>query len=529
MKLAYVDNIPLKNYKRYKEIRDIELSDDLKIKFNNYYKEIEESSDLKVDEWTKKAGELKGLVESEISKKGNNKSIYVKDYIEFIFGVSYLLFDKFKLSQAKVSDILYINTSKFSKLGIFPYRCYNAYTKLDDKEKRRSLKHDDTDSVGIHIAECINKKIQAVYACSAFIGVSNDLDVFANIVSTDDKLYVLMQPDTLSEEKIVECCMAYPRFLFATANVFENVAGCYVAGKVKKEIVRLLKMRDDSFSVYNEKFKKMLDDGTEFEKYIPSNNKNFIYNVDKYRELKAITKSIEDDSYFADELVYDSDKRKRLGLDNVGFELTNTDRLNDFAQEKAEKIAKMILPKMSYAGVSKFDNDDFMNYKFSMLSMLLDKSSLFMQYSGGSYSIFDTNEKVRYAAVFWILSNLYKEITTENERDSALNYLKTNKLLAYIDSMHKEVKKGATHIILEKDNFDIRGKIDSFKKDSVINPVLVYVDSKDYKLTSNVIQDILKKNVILVIRQDLNDEGGIKFNELDKSLKLYYLEGRNEG
>jgi hypothetical protein len=152
-----------------------------------------------------------------------------------------------------------------------------------------------------------------------------------------------------------------------------------------------------------------------------------------------------------------------------------------------------------------------------------------MQYSGGSYSIFDTNEKVRYAAVFWILSNLYKEITTENERDSALNYLKTNKLLAYIDSMHKEVKKGATHIILEKDNFDIRGKIDSFKKDSVINPVLVYVDSKDYKLTSNVIQDILKKNVILVIRQDLNDEGGIKFNELDKSLKLYYLEGRNEG
>ena len=98
------------------------------------------------------------MVELEILESGNQKSIYVTEYVQFIFGASYLFFNKFHMTQKEVASILGM-TTKFSKLDIFPYRCYSAFTKLDDKKKRRLLIPNDIDSEGIRIAECINKKV----------------------------------------------------------------------------------------------------------------------------------------------------------------------------------------------------------------------------------------------------------------------------------------------------------------------------------------------------------------------------------
>ena len=72
------------------------------------------------------------MVELEILESGNQKSIYVTEYVQFIFGVSYLFFNKFHMTQKEVASILGMTTTKFSKLDIFPYRCYSAFTKLDD-------------------------------------------------------------------------------------------------------------------------------------------------------------------------------------------------------------------------------------------------------------------------------------------------------------------------------------------------------------------------------------------------------------
>lgn len=193
MILDYVEDIPF-NYKRYIKSKNVQLSDELKTQFNHFYREIKKSDSLSIDKWTKMAASLKLAVEDEVCQSGNKKSIYVEDYVQFIFGVSYLLFDKFHLSQSKVSKILRITKTKFSKLDMFPYRSFQAYTKLDDVSKRKSLVPDNVDSVGIRIAEYINTKIQTKYACYAFVGVSNDLDLFANVSTTDKKYFVLTSP-----------------------------------------------------------------------------------------------------------------------------------------------------------------------------------------------------------------------------------------------------------------------------------------------------------------------------------------------
>lgn len=173
--------------------KDIKLSDEIKNEFNHYYINIRNSNNKDIDRCTQEAKRLKKMVELEILESGNQKSIYVTEYVQFIFGVSYLFFNKFHMTQKEVASILGM-TTKFSKLDIFPYRCYSAFTKLDDKKKRRLLIPNDIDSEGIRIAECINKKVQARYACYGFVGVSNDLDLFTNISSTDKKRFVKTVP-----------------------------------------------------------------------------------------------------------------------------------------------------------------------------------------------------------------------------------------------------------------------------------------------------------------------------------------------
>ena len=145
--------------------KDIKLSDEIKNEFNHYYINIRNSNNKDIDRCTQDAKRLKKMVELEILESGNQKSIYVTEYVQFIFGVSYLFFNKFHMTQKEVASILGMTTTKFSKLDIFPYRCYSAFTKLDDNKKRRLLIPNDIDSEGIRIAECINKKVQARCAC----------------------------------------------------------------------------------------------------------------------------------------------------------------------------------------------------------------------------------------------------------------------------------------------------------------------------------------------------------------------------
>lgn len=263
MSYEYEHAVPFE-YKRYKVNKQLELSDKIKCQLDNFYQYIDKldidnykndkgkiDTDKLVAELSKAYAKLRDkYIKPVVTKVYKYKSVaYTQEEIDFIFQCSYRLIEKFGLSQANVSTIFFLYPNKFSKLDCYPMRSYNAYTKLDDSNARRSLVPFDTRSEGIQIAEVINKQIQAVYGCYGFAGVTNDLDVFANIATPDRKAFVLTSPYYFSEDENDKICRAnisLARYNFALGNRLFDGKNYVPAGKIKEKILDILTMKDFS-------------------------------------------------------------------------------------------------------------------------------------------------------------------------------------------------------------------------------------------------------------------------------------------
>ena len=74
----------------------------------------------------------------ELANKDIYKKIYVTDYLDFLFGVCYLLFKKYNITQEEAADLIGIKKNQFSKLDIYPRRCYDAFIKSDERPTIKS-------------------------------------------------------------------------------------------------------------------------------------------------------------------------------------------------------------------------------------------------------------------------------------------------------------------------------------------------------------------------------------------------------
>ena len=210
MGCLYNEILPFE-YKIYAGLLDISLSGKSKEKLAAFLSQIENIGKGHLDEEQKKGlkesyGKISAAVVGEIRKSGNKKSKHILEEAEFIFVCSYLLIEKCSLSQKELAFIWGIKEKDFSRLDIHPARSHDAYTRLDSEDGKKTLVPEDYNSPGIRIAECINKKIQAVHTCGRFIGITNDLDVFANISSGDKKSYILTRQSDIewdnTEDKV---------------------------------------------------------------------------------------------------------------------------------------------------------------------------------------------------------------------------------------------------------------------------------------------------------------------------------------
>lgn len=536
MNLKYISDIPFE-YVVSNSNKDIKLSGELKEKFNHYYIEIKESDSFDSDRWVEDFQNLKLSVSEDVRKSGNHKSIYVADYVEFIFGVSYLLFKKFHFSQNEVSKILGIKPTKYAKLGIYPYRCYSAYTKLDDKKNRKSLVPDDSNSIGIQIAECINKKVQAVYACSAFVGVSNNLDLFANISSTDAKKYITTIPHnhTTNISVCMQQTIGYIRFIFATANNLKDAKGHHVSGKIKKKIINLLEMKDDNVLCYSTRLKKMLDEGLEYRNYIRGEREDFDILLSEYRVYKRFLSEIEEDEKLPI-IEWDEEYEKFLDILEDGLEYTedNLEEIIDLVRKKIEELEMSLIKKMSYAVSRKYNVENFSDYRNCLLLTVCRNIQVDLNNLCSAIDKMSLDDKVRYAAIYWILEVAGLEQVTEENLIDWKKYFKTKKLLEYFDSMNKEIvenvedkKKKDLHIFLKLDNFNILEEINALcmKKVAQDRPVMLYVDTTVYPNISNVIDKLMNNKIVLIIRDIRGVVDKCRLTELNKELNLYYYEG----
>ncbi|MBQ1172744.1 MAG: hypothetical protein IIX48_09150 [Lachnospiraceae bacterium] len=540
------------DFKKYKENKQIEFSVNTKTQLDNYYCLIRDmdkatilSNQGKLDEdklssliaeLSQQYASIRSeYIKPEVITKYKYKQVaYTQEEIDFIFACSYLLIDKYNLSQEQLAKVFGFRSNKFAKLGIFPIRCHEAYTKLEDLSNRKSLVPNNPESEGIMIARCINREVQAVYGCSAFVGISNMLDVFANISSTDTKAYVLTRPSVETEDNLIERWIAYPRFLFATANNLENVTNYksrrYFAGKIKEEVISLLRMKDNKILKYSRLCNDLIEAGEINGDFISTGNtKAFHRELITYRNQVVLLADIQEGYYSSDYFEDTSCDEYGLDVDDINFDIADEDVLVEYLQESIQELREKLISKMSFAKV-KYDTSAFHDYKMSMLAMLQEKYNLYSNYQSGMCNYLDDDEKVRLASIFWILEVLGLDETTEEKRESLLNYLKTKQLLGYVDSLNKETKKGGeTHIYYEEDTFDVQSIVSRCTSKDTIHPVLLYIDGEAYKVTEDVLNtQLLNDNLVLVIRDrsDLAKKQGLKV--LSEELDLYMWE-TNDG
>lgn len=587
MSYAYEQSVPFK-YKKYTELKSVTFTDEVKTHLDDFYQYIEsiceeeyKNSKGKVDkdklriliaELASKYKELrnqyiKPVVEKEYKYK---ELLYTQEEVDFIFACSYTLLDKFNMSQSMLCEIFFgkqrerkynpktgkeewvrTKENKFSKLGCFPVRCHDAYTKLDDVSARKCLIPNDSNSIGIQIAECINKKVQAVYACSAFVGVSNDLDLFANISSTDKKAYVLTSPmhfepdDTPSFER---ANYAFCRYQFALGNQMFNDEDKYVpAGELKKKIIFMFESGDISIlssEEQDELLQEMLLSNVNMEAYMNMGYRYSDFQVERdeyracYEDMIIEKEKLEDDyqNYLLEYYVEDynpEEKRKSLVLSE------------DEIVEKQYLMRKKMFETQEQKVLEYINFPTLLGTKEMLISAIrksAKSNTVFKKLSGNGGS--ETNvvfseptyeDRLKSAASYWIAEVLANYDGNEDYLKEVMDYLgKRSPIFKYLDSLNyvpsgkmdeaNPTERKNIHIYMRDEKMNISSELEGLgiklAKDEKC-PIMVYLDKDAMMVEEEQIQKLLTQQRVVLIVHDTDGVVKSYMDVLNKSLGLY--------
>lgn len=543
MELLYKQELPFE-YRMYNEKKtDIPLSDEIKREFNHFYGRIKESDSLDVDRLKKEYEAISSLVVSEIRKAGNDKLKHVLEEIQFIFACSYLLMKKYGVSQGKLASIWGINKNKFSELDIYPDRSYAAYAKEDYKP----LSPLREKSKGVQIAEFINKNVQAVHACRGFVGVTNDLDVFANISSTDTKAFVLTSPLDFGDDEIgnvKRANYAFARYLFAQGNRLFGDDGKYVpAGCIKDKIISLLNMQDVSVMEQDGVLKEILMSDADLGAYLTDGGYGeFGARREKYKSAVEVVQIKNEMLEYGLKLYGIEYEDPRFGAiipggDEMAPPPTNMHAKADktteeIVIEKAEEAQKQIdLLEPQLIGCLDVrrtlgGRKDVLGSWIRFLKKSVAENTIILQPS------FD--DRVRAAAAFWI-SEVFKGREADGESvDKALDYLKGKDLLSYIDSLNAPPSgkmkdagqdcKGHIYVISEEHDIfmELQSKPSIKLSGKDDRPLMLYIDTEAHPFSLQDMEQFLANVKAIIIAHDSSGSvGGMGMQLLNKELGLY--------
>ncbi len=565
MELLYKNALPFEF--KIKSV-SIALSDKVKFEFNQFYNHINEGCgqiDILIKELSEEYKNISVQVVDEIRKAGNKKSVHVQEELEFIFICSYLLIDKYKITQKKVASIWGMKENEFSKLGIYPQRCHDAYNR-QSLVGVKSLSPLQDKPKGGEIAQYINQNIQAMYACCAFIGITNDLDIFANISCTDRMAYILTSPlDFTEKEDLERANYAYARYVFALGNhLYDDEGKLSSAVCIKDKIIDILKMKETAIwirdNVLCDIFLKDIDlssyllDGYDYGSFWELKKR---YKVVVEKVLMAETAC--DSDYLIGGLEYDEhfgaytmkpDDLYKIEPDSEeegwNYEEFICNHLEDARKEKKnleQQMCECLNLKQIFC-VQNITIENWLNYvgDFVKEKCILKVSE---RKADGDIKKKDIQplfeDRIRAAACFWI-NEVFKgkqEEAMEEEVNKILDYLEQKEFLFYLNALNappaggkkkakqEEQKNIHIHMIAEKGNVleqiqDLHTNILSYKAE---RPILIYIDTKAHDLKKQDIQNILNAwNCILVVHDDKymkDDDLGAK--EKNSDLDLYIL------
>lgn len=550
--ISYQEELPFE-YRIYKKQLDIPLSQDTEREFDNFYNRVKESESFDVEKLRKEYETVNKFVVKDIRDAGNKKSIHTAEELQFIFSCSWLLIEKYKVSQATLATIWGMKENQFSKLDIYPIRAYEAYTKKTDKH----LSPLQENSKGARIAECINKQVQAVHACWGFVGVTNDLDIFANIAATDTKAFVLTSPlhfEPGDTESVKRANYAFARYLFANGNrMFDDDSRHVPAGCIKDKIISLLNMQDILVMEQDGVLKEVLMSDENLSAYLTDGNyeefelqrekyKSFVEIVqirDEMIESGEVPEGIEYEDPRFGAIIFDEDEISLPPLNRNAKAGRTTEEIVIERAEDAQRQIDILEPQL----VGSLNIRRMLSERKEILEswIRLIRDSL-VRNTVILHPVFES--KVRAAASFWI-SEVFKNRKADEETvDEVLDSLKRKELLDYIEALianpagkMEDARPGdKSHIYMISEERDILAELQS-KPDIKLmetnksrnRPLMIYIDMEAHVVSPQDMEKLAEiVEAVIIVHDGGKSVAGMGMQPLNAELGLYMRNSMEE-
>lgn len=554
----YEQAMPYKYIKYRKQDKD-EFSEEIKSELDNYYRDIrkltesnyQDDGKTDIEKLTKDLGRKYKSIRARFIIPFTGKESYSSQELDFLFVCCYELYLKFQLNQTEMSKIWGINGDKLERLDWYPHRSFSAYHSVCDK----TLKPYDTDSLGAKIAKVMNQKVQAVYMCVAFTGITNDLDLFANVSVDRNKCFLLTSPLQFPDDDVTSIQRAnysLARMIFASGSLLFDRKKHIDSGCIVREIRDVLDMniKLDNDMMY-EYLRNILNSGKDISQYaieeMQSDLERYLFRYQFCQETIDIYNYHADTGYFPSNIEYydehfggsekwanPNDKEVIENKRKNKFQGDNAELMKkhaDDALNEQDRLIPLICDCLDAQKLFKSGNDFFRAWIAVVRSMANEKFILGIPSDNKKTSDeSDYSERfkaeVLVAACYW-LSEVFQDERYSYEE--VQKYLKTGQLAKYFDAFsyfQQNAKNKSLYMIDEAGGIleELRN-IPKFKEKyskDIKRPQLIYIDTDSHSITQNDISDLLGlRRIVLVIHDKSGSVEQYGMNKLDKDLNLY--------
>lgn len=223
---------------------EFNMSDSLRKEFDAFTNDLtklvesEKSIDSLCDTFQMKYQLLSKKLIEEMKEKGLDKrATHSFEELRYMFKWGYMLKEAYPdMTLKSLGDLFGIKNTAFSKLGLYPLRAYD-YQK-DVHQNKGYFKNTDAHA----ICEVINDEIQLPYLTNAQIVLSNDTDMFVDLVQGDSKMFVVKRPTFNEGDILSDSIYDHARACFVNVNIKAGVA------QLKDKIISILDMNNPIFS-----------------------------------------------------------------------------------------------------------------------------------------------------------------------------------------------------------------------------------------------------------------------------------------
>lgn len=555
---GYEEAIPYK-FIKYKKQDKVEFTEEIKSELDNYYRDIRKLTesnyliDGKADikKLTKDLGGKYKSIRARFIIPFTGKESYSSQELDFLFVCCYELYLKFQLTQTEMNKIWGINGNKLDRLDWYPHRSFSAYRSVCDK----TLKPYDTDSLGAKIAKVMNQKVQAVYMCGAFTGITNDLDLFANVSVDRTKCFILTSPLQFSDDdvsSIQRANYALARMLFASGGHLFDTEEYVDTGCIVREIIDVLDMniKLDNDMMY-EYLRNIINSGNDISLYaieeMQSDLERYLFRYQFCQETIDIYNYHADTGYFPPNIEYydehfggsekwanPNDKEVLENKRKNKFQGDNAELMQkhaDDALNEQDSLIPLIYECLDAQKLFKSGNEFFREWIAVVRSLANEKFILGIPSDDKKTS--DKSEhserfkaEVLVAACYW-LSEVFQDERYSYEE--VKKYLNTGQLAKYFDvfSYFQQKKENKSLYMIDEAGgiLEELRNIPKFKEKyskDIKRPQLIYIDTDSHSVTQNDISDLLGLGrIVLVIHDKSGSVEQYGMNKLNKDLNLY--------